>query len=141
MRSAGGFGTLKSMKWGAQEDEELGRLYRVKWADVIETKELMTLSSLVNVLEMVVEFEKRVKGARRARVARKAGHKEQLAPVSLCRLSATNPHTPRCFGYTRRIFERRDGDLQVCWLHPGGKASSRPGFSWCSAYIYVYVYV
>ena len=65
---------------GMQEDDELGRLHKVKWADGTETEEPM--SSLLNVPEMVAEFENRGKGARKATMARNAGRKERYAEGS-----------------------------------------------------------
>ena len=54
---------------GMREDDERGTLYRVQWSDDTETEE--PLSSLVNVPEMVAEFNaKRREAAPKARVAR-----------------------------------------------------------------------
>ena len=61
---------------GAREAGELGRLYSVKWADGTETEEPM--SSLVNVPEMVAEFENRPRG-RGARKASLQGGKKGRA--------------------------------------------------------------
>ena len=62
---------------GVREDNERGKLYKGRWSDDSETEE--PLSSLVNVPEMVTEFEaRRGKAAPRARVARsRLGEKAQ----------------------------------------------------------------